>query len=206
MVLQQWKEDQDLFVGTRASDYVMQCLKTNKCVSVVGPRGVGKSCLVHHVALKMKKKGFHIISVFTPDDITWTFKLNKNKKMLFVVEDVCGRYTIQTEMLDKWKNEMTDLTKILDECSSSRSRLILTCRLKIFEDQQFEDPKLQLFKTCYCNLADTQFALTDSEKKELAKKYSLPNVEVEKHKDTDCFPLLCSLYKHFNVLEVKFLD
>jgi hypothetical protein len=43
------------------------------------------------VALKMKKEGYTVVPTNSPEDII-NFS-EKDKKMLFVVDDVCGNYS-----------------------------------------------------------------------------------------------------------------
>ncbi|CAC5399265.1 unnamed protein product [Mytilus coruscus] len=164
--LRRWKTDAESFVETRASNYVMDRIQENKCVSVVGSSGVGKTCLVQHVALEMKQNGYTIISVNEPNNIKDNYKLNR--KTLFVVDNMCGNFTANTERLDEWKKAMKDITAILDNDSH---KLIVTCRIQVFHDEGFKHSKLQLFQTCVCNLADKKLALTLHEKDKISEKY-----------------------------------
>lgn len=190
--LQLWeKEDQEYFVGTTAYNHVMSCLLNNKCVSVIGPPGVGKTFLVQHVALEMKKIGFHVISVSNPNEIKQNYKFKR--KLLFVVDDMCGNFTANTTRLDLWKNEMKDLNHMLDK---DTCKLILTCRLQVFQDEGFKHSDFKLFETCICNLIDDKLALTNSEKEKLATKYFNKTYtnELERLYKYAFFPLLCKLY------------
>lgn len=191
LLLQKWKKDEEFFVETTSSEYVMGCLRKEKCVLVVGPPGVGKTFLVHHVALEIEKHGFNIIIVSTPKDIEREFKLNK--KTLFDVDGMFGDVTPNTARLDEWIHEMKNLTYILDKYPC---KLIVACRLQIFQDKLFNHSQLKLFKKCICNLADKKIALKKEEKDKLARMYSLPNqYEVERLYKYYFFPHLCKLYK-----------
>ncbi|CAC5399270.1 unnamed protein product [Mytilus coruscus] len=189
--LDQWKEDEAYFVETTASNHVMRCLLDNKCVSVVGSSGVGKTFLVQHVALKMQQMGYTIICANEPNDIKENYKLSR--KTLFVVDDMCGNFTANTERLDEWKKSMKDITAILDHDSH---KLILTCRIQVFHDEGFKHSRLQLFQTCVCNLADKKLALTLHEKDKISEKYFEDTLrsKLTVLYQYDFFPLLCKLY------------
>ncbi|VDI49977.1 ankyrin repeat-rich membrane spanning protein [Mytilus galloprovincialis] len=55
-----------MFVPTRASDYVMECLQDNSCVTLTAPSGAGKSFIARHTALILQKTGYQIIPVIQP--------------------------------------------------------------------------------------------------------------------------------------------
>jgi predicted GTPase len=52
---------------------------------------LGKTATMRYVALKMKDEGYTVVPTNSPEDIRNFSK--KGKKMLFVVDDVCGNYT-----------------------------------------------------------------------------------------------------------------
>lgn len=193
--MQKWKTADEYFVKTRASDHVMSCIRRNNCVSIVGPSGVGKTFLLQHVALEMEKIGYTIISVNGPHEIKEHYKMNR--KTLFVIDDICGNFTAKTIRLDEWKNTMKDITYIIE----GSCKLMLTCRLQVFQDESFEHSGLSLFKSCVCNLIEKQLALTYLDKEQLAKMYfknTYTNPQLRL--DIRClyqynfFPLLCKLY------------
>lgn len=72
---------------------------------VTGCSGAGKSFLIHHVALELHRKNkYDIIPlsfVTAPSDI---MNYNsKNRKQVFVIDDVCGRETINVQLVNTWK-------------------------------------------------------------------------------------------------------
>jgi Cdc6-like AAA superfamily ATPase len=160
-------------------------------VTVTGNPGVGKTATMRYVALKMKDEGYTVVPTDLPDDIRTLS--TKNKKMLFVVDDVCGNYTLNPNHIDKWKN--------LSECIQSMlkneyCKIISTCRLQIFNDVRFRG--LPFFKVCECNLNSKKLCLTSDERTLIAQKY-FEAVEVMAFSEKyDCFPLLCALCKENN--------
>jgi hypothetical protein len=51
----------------------------------------------------MKKEGYTVVPTNSPKDII-NFS-EKDKKMLFVVDDVCGNYTVNQNRIDKWQEK-----------------------------------------------------------------------------------------------------
>lgn len=189
-ILKKWKDKDEDFVNTRASKYVTDCTHEHVCVSVVGPSGIGKTFLVQHVALEMEKEGYTIIKVNSPDDI----KKNciPTRPTLFVVDDLCGSFVVNLQKMDEWKNSLKDISKFLE---ANPFKLLITCRLQVFQDKVFEHSDLYLFKTCVCNLVETNLELSDSEKESMLLKY-LGNTDIKKLKgfyQFKFFPLLCKL-------------
>ncbi|VDI73892.1 Hypothetical predicted protein [Mytilus galloprovincialis] len=60
-----WKKKDKMFVSTRASDYVMECLQDNSCVTLTAPSGAGKSFIARHRALTLQKAGYKVVPVIT---------------------------------------------------------------------------------------------------------------------------------------------
>ncbi|VDI03759.1 Hypothetical predicted protein [Mytilus galloprovincialis] len=67
--IKEWENNDKMFVTTRASEYVFDCLKNNSCLTLTAPSGVGKSFIARHTALVLQKEGYTIIPVLKPDDI-----------------------------------------------------------------------------------------------------------------------------------------
>jgi nucleoside-triphosphatase THEP1 len=65
-------------------------------VTVTGNPGVGKTATMRSVALKMKKEGYTVVPTNSPKDII-NFS-EEGKKMLFVVDDACGNYTVNHQL------------------------------------------------------------------------------------------------------------
>ncbi|VDH91506.1 Hypothetical predicted protein [Mytilus galloprovincialis] len=193
--MQKWKTADEYFMQTRASVYVFNYIRRHNCVSIVGPSGVGKTFLLQHVALKMEKFGYTIITVNAPNEIKEHY--DSKRKTLFVMDDICGNFTVNTVRLDELKRAMKDITYFLERSC----KLMLACRLQIFQDEGFKHSLFKIFKTCECNIIEKQLALTDSDKDELAKMYfkntftkSQFRLDIQFLYQYDFFPLLCKLY------------
>ncbi|CAC5403686.1 unnamed protein product [Mytilus coruscus] len=195
--LEQWKKDDQQFVSTEAEKHVMQKVLTQSSVTLVGNSGTGKSFLSKHIALIMKKHGYTVIPCSKPEDIGKWFK--HDRKTLFVYDDVCGRYTLNQQIYNDWKQNLNHITSLLtDQCC----KIISTCRLEVYKDEIFSD--LSIFKMCNIDLSSQEFRFSAAEKLALAGMYFKENTDMtdeamklsEKY---DFFPLLCSLYHKQNL-------
>ena len=124
-----------MFVSTRASEYVFKCISMQPSVTVTGNPGVGKTATMRSVALKMKKEGYTVVPTNSPKDII-NFS-EKDKKMLFVVDDVCGNYSVNQNRIDKWLEKSESIQSMLG--NEYCIKIISTCRLQIFNDVRFRD-------------------------------------------------------------------
>ena len=119
-----------MFVSTRASESLFDCIRVQSYVTVTGNPGVGKTATMRYVALKMRRNGYTVVPTNTPMDIRNFSK--KGKRMLFVVDDVCGQYTVDPYRIGRWQ-EMSEVIQQLLE--NKYCKLISTCRLQIFNDE-----------------------------------------------------------------------
>ncbi|XP_063404199.1 uncharacterized protein LOC134687672 [Mytilus trossulus] len=67
--LENWKEDNKIFIETNGAKCVLKCIKENGCVVVTASSGTGKTSLVRHVALQMHNEGYEILPVSNPKEI-----------------------------------------------------------------------------------------------------------------------------------------
>ncbi|VDI03208.1 Hypothetical predicted protein, partial [Mytilus galloprovincialis] len=188
-----WKKKDKMFVSTRASDYVMECLQDNSCVTLTAPSGAGKSFIARHTALTLQKAGYKVVPVIQPDDIRNYYQ--PSEQTVFVVDDICGNFTANQQQIDNWKQLLPVVdTIIADKCC----KIILSCRLQVYNDDKFNT--LLPFKSCECNLISDKLCLTSKEKNCIASKYigtGFANLE-KLSENSDFFPLLCSLYNEKN--------
>ncbi|VDI41698.1 uncharacterized protein MGAL_10B027113 [Mytilus galloprovincialis] len=187
--LEQWKEDDQLFVSTEAEKHVMRKVLTQSSVTLVGNSGTGKSFLSKHIALILKKHGYTVIPSNKPEDIGKWFK--HGRKTLFVFDDVCGRYTLNEQIYTDWKQNLDFIASLLtDQCC----KIISTCRLEVYNDERFRH--LSIFKMCNIDLSSREYKLSAAEQNALAEMYFTDNTDEVKElsEKYDFFPLLCSLY------------
>ncbi|XP_076082214.1 uncharacterized protein LOC143052933 [Mytilus galloprovincialis] len=195
--IEDWKKKDNMFVSTRASANVMECLQDNSCVTLTAPSGAGKSFIARHTALTLQKAGYKIVPVIQPDDIRNYYQ--PGEQTVFVVDDICGNFIANQQQIDNWKQLLPVVdTIIADKCC----KIIVSCRLQVYKDDKFNT--LLPFKSCECNLISDKLCLTSKEKNSIASKYiGTGFVDLDKiSENSDFFPLLCSLYdeeKHGDV-------
>ncbi|XP_076081481.1 uncharacterized protein LOC143052358 [Mytilus galloprovincialis] len=196
--LVEWKENDKMFILTRAAKYVLKCIKENSNVTITASSGVGKTAILRHVALQMSAEGYDVLPIRDPGDIIKFY--NPKKKTLFVIDDLCGNYSFNQSDMKVWEPFIEKITKIL---SNTFSKIIVACRLQVFQDEKFES--LSIFKSCVCNLLSDNISLSKAEKKSIAEVYLKTKApDVSDYYDLyDCFPLLCKLYQRNPSLNIK---
>ncbi|CAC5380611.1 unnamed protein product [Mytilus coruscus] len=162
--IEDWEKKDKMFVSTRASDYVMEQLQDNSCLTLTAPSGVGKSFIARHTALILKKEGYNIIPVELPADIKTYYQ--PGKKTVFIVDDICGNFTANQQQIENWKQLLPVINTIIaDKCC----KIIVSCRLQVYKDDKFNI--LSPFKSCECNLISDKLCLTSVEKTNIANAY-----------------------------------
>ncbi|XP_071178356.1 uncharacterized protein [Mytilus edulis] len=198
--LETWTEGDKMFIETNGAKSVLKCIKENGCVVVTGSSGTGKSSLMRHVALRMQEEGYVILPVTNPEKIIkWC---NPSKKILFVVDDFCGTYTINPMKLESWKNLIGKIKTLIEK---KPVKLIMSCRLQVFKDEKMKS--LSFNQSCEFNLLSEDKHLSETEKQSIAELYLKSNAsKIKKFYDMfDCFPLLCQLYsKNKNLIMEDF--
>ena len=197
--LDTWEKDDEAFVSTMASEHVLNCLTRNNCVTVTGGSGVGKTATVRHVALRMKwEKDYDIVPIASPKDIRDFY--TRGKPTVFIVDDLCGNYTANQQLIEHWKQFMVDIKNALKD---SVCKLMVSCRLQVFRDDKLTS--LTIFKSCECNLSSKELSLTTFEKQSIAKEtfLGIENEDIEQLSKYEFFPLLCNLFHGKNSIDIK---
>ncbi|CAC5419076.1 unnamed protein product [Mytilus coruscus] len=182
-ILEKWKIEEGNFIMTRASKYVFECVQENSCVTITACSGVGKTATLRYVVLKMIGEGYDAVLVTNPQDIVRYH--NPNQKTLFVIDDLCGTYSINQSDLDSWESV---IDRVKENIQNKVTKIIVACRLQVYQDGQFE--ALSIFTTNVCNLLSKDLCLTHIEKQSIAELYlknNLQNENPEKHNISDFF-------------------
>ncbi|XP_052059417.1 uncharacterized protein LOC127700019 [Mytilus californianus] len=196
-ILVEWKDNDHMFIPTEATRHVLKCITENSCVTITASSGVGKTAILRHVALQMAKEGYDLLLVTDPGDIVKFY--NPNQKSLFVIDDLCGNYSLNQTDIKVWEPVMERIKNIL---SNTHAKIIAACRLQVYQDDKFES--LSIFKSCVCNLLSDNMCLTKAEKESIAEVYlktKAPEV-IDYYDLYDCFPLLCKLYHENPALNI----
>ncbi|VDI57185.1 Hypothetical predicted protein [Mytilus galloprovincialis] len=198
----EWEIDEATFFETRGTRHILSLIPSNNCIVVIGSSGCGKSSNIHHAALHLRDNfGYEIIPVLTgPTDII--LYNHKNKRQVFVVDDICGIESINIQTLKNWRDNEEKIEKVFKIVEKevkenyTDSKLLISCRLHIYKEEQFQLVKLLTRKEC--NLILPELCLLQKEKIQMAKKYHLEKIIDEVMKvegNIDFFPLLCKLSK-----------
>ncbi|CAG2233483.1 unnamed protein product [Mytilus edulis] len=202
---------------TRATRHILESLPSHNCIVVTGSSGCGKSSNIHQAALHLRDSlEYEIIPVLTgPTDIMNYY--NENKKQVFIVDDICGKETINMQTLQTWRDyseKMEKIFKVAEKDVASKNdktvskvsspKLLLSCRLHIYKEAQFQ--RITLFTKKECNLLSPELCLLEAERMHMLHKY-LPDDIIDNIKqvteNVDYFPLLCKLSKDKTSEEVK---
>ncbi|VDI15850.1 Hypothetical predicted protein [Mytilus galloprovincialis] len=130
-----------MFITTEATRHVLKCIKENSCVTIAASPGVGKTATLRHVASQMSDEGYDVLLVTDPGDIVKFY--NPKQKTLFVIDDLCGTYSLNQTDVKVWKPVMERIKKIL---SNKLAKIIVACRLQVYQDDKFKC--LSVFKSC----------------------------------------------------------
>lgn len=192
-----WEDGHRKFVKTDAVDAIMNALQVEDCVTVVGSFGQGKSFLLQHIAFQLRdKEGYQIIPCRDPKEIqTW---YAREKKQIFVVDDIYGERTLLRSKLESWQDHARFIKMIL---TAGTVKIVASSRLYILNDANSKF-KIDVFQ----NVIDLKTKpLSNMQKQELLKMH-IPSIEESAIKsileisDTDMedhFPLLCLMYTRY---------
>lgn len=190
--IKDWEIEEERYFVTRATKHVLQLVETVNCVVVTGSSGNGKSALIHHVALQMQKERKFEIIPFVVDLSDIIRYCDPKKKQVFIIDDICGKVTVNVQTVDWWYTHLNQVEKLL---SKGHMKLLASCRLQIYNDPKFR--RLKQFFTNECNLLSPKFSVLPEERLLIAEKYfpkSLCNSIRDLMEMYDFFPLLCKLY------------
>lgn len=195
----QWQQDDLTFVSTKACKDVKHKLKAENLIIVTGHSGSGKSAIIHHIAVKYRKKEGWIVKLVN-DVVEFRNMLSNkfNKDVLFVINDPFGKTFLDEMLYNSWLTIERTLISIL-----GKHKLIMSCRNSVMSEMMSKG----MFNN-KSNIVDIN-DLTDHEKRNILNQYVSPLhvsekeyttiAKVEKH-----FPLLCKLYFKNDNLQNKY--
>ncbi|XP_076116412.1 uncharacterized protein LOC143083902 [Mytilus galloprovincialis] len=190
-IIEDWKEIEIKMVETNAIKELMKVTKENSFIAVIGPSGCGKSTAAHQVSLLLhRNEGYQIIPSNFPEDITHYY--NESEKQVFIFDDVCGKYSLDYDLLKKWKKLGTELNKI-KQCE--HVIILASSRSDIF--YQFKD--VQFLFTTHFDMLSKDYSLCENERFLMAKAHvGAENAEILQKANLfnryDFFPLLCQIF------------
>ncbi|CAC5423896.1 unnamed protein product [Mytilus coruscus] len=197
-----WETENKLFIETKAAKFLLSAINEKSMVTVIGNPGIGKSALIHHVAMCLHQgENYEIIPVHFPLDII-NYN-NTDQSQVFIIDDVCGKYSVSNQLAESWDIYKDDIENIL---RGRHTKILLSCRTNIFRSQGFQ--KLKLLTSSVCDLSSQNLALSTENLGQIASVY-LSNTEADIVKEIlsslhyDFFPLLCKLYPEHRQHDIK---
>ncbi|XP_063405871.1 serine/threonine-protein phosphatase 6 regulatory ankyrin repeat subunit B-like [Mytilus trossulus] len=199
--LKEWRNNGKKYIPTSATMFILESLNKTTGVIITGSPGCGKSAVAHHVALELEKEKYDIIPCDDPSGIIKHF--TKDKFQVFVIDDVCGKFSLNQQKAESWEQKDCKLSMLIESCnlnddddendSKSVHKFIITCRENIYVHETF--PKLTCFSLVQCSFS-TEYKITPEERRTIAMSYVPENIvnDIENICLYDFFPLLCSLY------------
>lgn len=100
----------------------------------------------------MEGLGYTVIPITVPTDIRDFYQAGK--PTIFVVDDICGNFTANQNMIDSWKQLLGVVERILTE-NRDKCKVVVSCRSVVYKDKKFS--VLVPFKSCKsCNMSSTE--------------------------------------------------
>ena len=180
---------------TDAVSFILQTLHDKNCVTVIGAPSVGKSSAMWNAVLHLRDtKGYNIVPCHSASDIV----VNYRKNQVFVIEDVCGRYTALHNDIEEWGKHDKTLAAILE---LGCTKIIASCRLQVFRESQFQ--RLSIFTRYSCDLSSRTYSLSMNCKFKIAIQY-FPSglVNLENHLAELSFPAFLNAINNNYKMEI----
>ncbi|VDI76555.1 Hypothetical predicted protein [Mytilus galloprovincialis] len=192
-----WITDDEIFYETKGTKLVYDKVKDNNCILVTSNSGLGKTATIRHIALKLKLERYEIVVVESPDDI---IKYKTNKKQVFLIDDVLGKYDLSPTLMEEWERKNEKLKSCL-KTEFGSTKILCTLRLQIALNKRFKNASTILNKVVI-NLERESNILSKEEKQKILMKHlgrsnfenEIKTEEIKKMCENKyAFPLLCKL-------------
>lgn len=158
-------------------------------VMFVGAPGSGKTATVRHIALKLQKEDYDVLSIKDIKDME-TYS-DAYKSQVFVIDDVLGKSSLDMrayDLINRYKDNLINATM-------QETKVLLTCRQQVFRNHKLLD-----FFLCkqdnVVDLSSEENVLTKEDKHSMLRLYGMvgdvlpSNNLASKLKN---FPLSCKL-------------
>ncbi|VDH97035.1 Hypothetical predicted protein, partial [Mytilus galloprovincialis] len=196
-----WKQDSKYFIETDIVPDILRILENKHCVLLTGVSGIGKTLTAQNIALQLcHEYQYSIVPCMSLQDIPTRYK--EHVCQVFFVDDICGKYTANINIIENWRNITNRVKSILDK---GITKILATCRTEVFKEKIFQQAFDLFHKNAY-NLSD-KYSIKD--KLVIASKHfehndkMLPDITNVINKKTFsplmCF--LCSRHKNFDINE-----
>nr|XP_022287454.1 uncharacterized protein LOC111100100 isoform X2 [Crassostrea virginica]XP_022287461.1 uncharacterized protein LOC111100100 isoform X2 [Crassostrea virginica] len=193
---QQWKEEDKLFVPTKASEKIETLIENNNLVIVSGHSGSGKSTIIQHTGLEYLKRGWIVCPVDRVEEIKEIYETGKftEKETIFIFNDPIGKESLDDILFTTWKTNEHMLTLFL-----KKVKMLLSCRTCVLDDARVRGLLKDNLISNLIVIDGTRCKLSNDEKRKIFKKH-VPNEDTTKEELAEIlqtetyFPLLCKLF------------
>jgi len=160
-----WVKKLEHFVEAKASTKVLESIKKEQCVMITGPVGSGKSMTVFYVALWLEDVGgFDVMIISDLDDIIKY--ATDEKKQLFVIDDVFGKYSLNYHNTGWWNRQANLVKQVLRK--NVNMKLLMTSRSQIYQPTILDNIDLSYV---HCSLISDDLKLTVEERRKIVQSY-----------------------------------
>lgn len=191
-IFEQWREDDTLFISTKACEEVERLTRNQNLVVVAGNSGSGKSAIIQHIALKYRSEGWVVKLVDEVKDIHKLYSSVSQNKSIFVLNDPIGKMILDEIAYTSWEKHEEKLKIFL-----KKIKLLISCRKYILIDDRIKG--LLKDRSNVIDINNDRFKLDSDEKqmifnihandKILSKQEFAEIGNIEEY-----FPLLCKMY------------
>ncbi|XP_052073935.1 uncharacterized protein LOC127711823 [Mytilus californianus] len=192
--IENWKKDDEKFFETTASRKILDVVKKNTFTIISGNSGMGKTAIAHHVALHLQEhEGYQILPISDPNDIDKYY--SKENIQILVIDDLCGIYSVDQYLINLWDRVSNKIRIFIKD--NEHFRILVTCRLQITKNPQFERLSTKLILK-ECSLLSKDFASTYVESQKIAT-FHMNQEHIDKLSrgiinGLDMFPFLCGMF------------
>lgn len=191
--LEEWTcEDDHHFIVTEGTKMIEERFRRSHSIAIVGCFGIGKTAILRHVALQMRKKDYIVVPVTDPNEIQKYY--NPLKQHVFVVDNFCGDCDLDEDELKAWNKCGL---KLNEGC-----KLLVSIKLPVY--QAMHGNMFTNLDFLICNLQGSGEWLSQTDKASIAHSYNINFDKIKKYLEPyNCFPRLCTYFKQAKETNVK---
>ncbi|XP_076108014.1 uncharacterized protein LOC143076203 isoform X3 [Mytilus galloprovincialis] len=204
--IKHWVEDKKKFFETTAAKKILSFVTGNSVTVIAGSSGMGKTATSHQIALHLQQhEGYQILPISDPKDIEKYY--TKGLAQIFVFDDICGVFNVDQYLINSWDRVSSQITRFCKE--NTHFRILVTCRLQITKNPQFEklSDKLNMKE---CNLLSKDLAYKNSEKLKIASCHMdqehVHKLSRETISGLNMFPFLCDMFGKSDNKDIKMFE
>lgn len=171
-------------------------LQYKDCVTIIGPRGSGKSSTLRSTVLMlMTSSDFEIIPCTEPSEILSYFNTHRNQ--IFLFDDVCETPTGADSFFSEWKKKSRLIETMIQTTENARKKkMLFAFDAFLFETVKTRNQWSSILIQNVFNILSPNNSLTGEDANEIANKHDCKeDNEVLRYKDQFVFyPELCRRY------------